>query len=132
MRTFVSGTALEKAGAGADVLGRLPMLKVDNDGSVEVFGRGQAEVYINGRRVRDPKEVARISSGQVQAVDVAQNPSARYVADVKAVVRIQLKKDKGDGLGFVEKASSAYRCRGSKYCGTGAGQRQKARMWRRR
>ena len=87
MRTIVNGTILEKAGKATDVLNRIPQLKADKDGGVEVFGRGGAEVYINGRKVQDMKELTRISSEQIKSVDVVQNPGARYAASVKAVVR---------------------------------------------
>lgn len=108
MRTIVNGTILEKAGSCTDVLNRIPQLKAEKDGAVEVFGRGNAEVYINGRKVQDLKELSRIQSDQIRMVDVVQNPGARYAASVKAVVRITLKKQQGEGLSFVEKASVGY------------------------
>ena len=109
LRTNVTGTILEKAGSAADVLNRIPQLTADREGNVEVFGRGSAEVYVNGRKVLDPKELARITSEQVKSVDVVQNPGARYAASTKAVVRIQLKKAQGEGFSFVEKASGMYK-----------------------
>lgn len=112
MRTIVTGSILEKAGKGVDVLNRIPQLKADKDGSVEVFGRGNAEVYINGRKVMDLKELSRIQSEQIKTVDVIQNPGARYAANVKAVVRITLKKAKGDGFGFVNSAEVGYKYAG--------------------
>ena len=109
MRTIINGTILEKAGKATDVLNRIPQLKADKDGGVEVFGRGGAEVYINGRKVQDLKELTRISSEQIMSVDVIQNPGARYAASVKAVVRIQLKKAQGEGFSFRENANAEYR-----------------------
>lgn len=109
MRTIVTGSILEKAGKGVDVLNRIPQVKADKDGSVEVFGRGNAEVYINGRKVMDLKELSRIQSDQIKTVDVIQNPGARYAANVKAVVRITLKKAKGDGFGFIDSAEFGYK-----------------------
>lgn len=108
MRTIINGTILEKAGKATDVLNRIPQLKADKDGGVEVFGRGGAEVYINGRKVQDLKELTRISSEQIKSVDVIQNPGARYAASVKAVVRIQLKKAQGEGFSFRENANADY------------------------
>ena len=108
MRTIVNGTILEKAGKATDVLNRIPQLKADKDGGVEVFGRGGAEVYINGRKVQDMKELTRISSEQIKSVDVVQNPGARYAASVKAVVRIQLKKAQGEGFSFRENLGTQY------------------------
>ena len=45
MRTTVAGTILEKAGTVSDALGKIPSLEAERNGSVKVFGRGEAEVY---------------------------------------------------------------------------------------
>ena len=108
MRTTVEGTILEKAGTVSDALARLPMVEAERDGAVKVLGRGDAEVYINGRRVQDMSELSRLRSDQIQHVDVVQNPGARYAATTKAVVRIQLKKAQGEGFSFRDYASFSY------------------------
>ena len=77
MRTTVSGTILEKAGTVSDALGKIPSLEAERDGAVKVLGRGEAEVYINGRKVQDLNELSRLRSDQIQHVDVVQNPGAR-------------------------------------------------------
>ena len=109
MRTTVAGTILEKAGTVSDALSKIPQLKAERDGSVEVLGRGAAEVYINGRKVQDVSELSRLRSDQIQHVDVVQNPGARYAASTKAVVRITLKKAQGEGLSFQDNAGGIYR-----------------------
>ena len=91
MRTTVSGTILEKAGTVSDALAKIPSLETERGGSVNVLGRGEAEVYINGRKVQDMNELSRLRSVQILLVDVVQNPGARYAASTKAVVRITLK-----------------------------------------
>ena len=108
MRTTVEGTILEKAGAVADALARVPSLEAERDGAVKVLGRGEAEVYINGRKVQDMSELTRLRSDQIKHIDVIQNPGARYAASTKAVVRIQLKKAQGDGFGFQENVTGLY------------------------
>ncbi len=108
MRTTIAGTILEKAGTVSDALKRVPSLEAERDGGVKVLGRGDAEVYINGRRVQDMKELSRLRSDQIQHVDVVQNPGARYAASVKAVVRIQLKKAQGEGISFQDNAEAVY------------------------
>lgn len=50
MRTTVAGSILEKAGTVSDMLNKVPMLEAERDGVVKVVGRGDAEVYINGRQ----------------------------------------------------------------------------------
>ncbi len=108
MRTTVAGTILEKAGTVSDALSKIPSLEAERDGAVKVLGRGDAEVYINGRRVQDVKELSRLRSDQIQHVDVVQNPGARYAASTKAVVRITLKKAQGDGFSFNDSAEGMY------------------------
>ena len=77
MRTTVAGTILEKAGTISDALSKIPSLEAERDGGVKVLGRGDAEVYINGRRVQDMKELSRLRSDQIQHVDVVQNQGRR-------------------------------------------------------
>ena len=113
MRTRVAGTILEKAGTVSDALSKIPTLEAERDGGVKVLGRGDAEVYINGRRVQDMKELSRLRSDQIQHVDVVQNPGARYAASVKAVVRITLKKAQGEGLSFQNSTQFMYQYGGS-------------------
>ena len=108
MRTTVAGTILEKAGTVSDALSKIPSLEAERDGGVKVLGRGDAEVYINGRRVQDMKELSRLRSDQIQHVDVVQNPGARYAASTKAVVRITLKKAQGEGISFQDYTSNYY------------------------
>ena len=113
MRTTVAGTILEKAGTVSDALWKIPSLEAEREGGVKVLGRGDAEVYINGRRVQDMKELSRLRSDQIQYVDVVQNPGARYAASVKAVVRITLKKAQGDGFSFQNSTQFMYQYGGS-------------------
>ena len=108
MRTTVEGTILEKAGTVADALAKVPSLEAERDGAVKVLGRGEAEVYVNGRKVQDASELSRLRSDQIRHVDVIQNPGARYAASTKAVVRITLKKAQGDGLSFQDNVMALY------------------------
>ena len=113
MRTTVAGTILEKAGTVSDALSKIPSLEAERDGGVKVLGRGDAEVYVNGRRVQDMKELSRLRSDQIQHVEVVQNPGARYSASTKAVVRITLKKAQGEGLSFQNSTQYMYQYGGS-------------------
>ena len=108
MRTSVAGSVLEKAGTANDVLTRIPNIEAASNDGVKVWGRGAAEVYINGRKMLDANELSRLRSEQIQYIEVVQNPGARYAASTKAVVRIKLKKAQGEGLSFQEDANAIY------------------------
>ena len=59
-----------------------------DEGTVNVFGSGTAEIYINGRKMRDATELDQLESDHIKRVEVVRNPGARYDATVQAVVRI--------------------------------------------
>ncbi len=95
--TNVEGSSLAIAGTANDVLVRVPMV-VDNGGSLEVFGKGSPEIYINGRKVNDLQELSQLNSSDIKNVEIITNPGAAYAANVKSVIRIRTKPPKGDGF----------------------------------
>ena len=105
--TTVQGSILEKAGTGNDLLNKLPGVSAD-DGAVNVFGSGAAEIYINGRKMRDASELDQLESDNIRRVEVVRNPGARYDAEVKAVVRIYTKRPQGEGFGVNERFVTQY------------------------
>ena len=105
--TTVQGSILEKAGTAGDLLNKLPGVSAD-DGAVNVFGSGTAEIYINGRKMRDASELDQLESDNIRRVEVVRNPGARYDAEVKAVVRIYTKRPQGEGFGVNERFVTQY------------------------
>ncbi len=95
--TEIEGSSLAIAGTASDVLARVPMV-VDNGGTLEVFGKGSPEIYINGRKVNDIQELAQLNSQDMKNVSVITNPGAAYAANVKSVILIRTKPPKGDGF----------------------------------
>lgn len=95
--TEIDGTSLAVAGTANDVLKCVPMV-VDNSGTLEVFGKGAPEIYINGRKVNDLQELAQLNSQDMKNVSVITNPGAAYAANVKSVILIRTKPPKGDGF----------------------------------
>lgn len=95
--TNVEGSSLAIAGTANDVLTRVPMV-VQNDGKLEVFGKGTPAIYINGRKVNDLQELSQLNSHDIKTVSVITNPGASYAANVKSVIIIRTKPPKGDGF----------------------------------
>lgn len=95
--TNVDGSSLAIAGTANDVLTRVPMV-VENDGKLEVFGKGAPAIYINGRKVNDIQELTQLNSNDIKNVSVITNPGASYAATVKSVIIIRTKPPKGDGF----------------------------------
>ena len=107
MTTTVAGSVLEKAGTMEHLLDRIPNVPAQN-GNINVFGRGEPIIYINGRQMRDRSELDRLSSDNIKSVEVIANPGARYAASTKAVIRITTKKILGDGFGFDATTEGSY------------------------
>ena len=97
--TKIEGSILEKAGDAKDLLTRLPLVTRKGE-SVEVIGRGTPMIYINGRLVRDNKDLEQLNADMIKTVEVITNPGARYDASVGAVIRIRTKRPKGEGFGI--------------------------------
>lgn len=107
MKVIVAGSELEKVGNSKDLLRRLPSIKNVDDG-VEVYGRGAAEIYVDGRKLYDNHELERIPSDQILNVEVITTPGARYAATTKAVIRIKTRRKQGEGWGFRDEAKLSY------------------------
>lgn len=107
MRTIVNGSVLEQTTTATEMLKYIPNVQAES-GSISVLGRGASEVYINGRKVQDLKELDRIRPEQIQYVDVVANPGARYSASTRSVIRITMKRPQGEGFGFTSTTYGAY------------------------
>ena len=106
--TTVQGSILEKVGTGNDLLNHIPGVSAQ-EGAVNVFGSGAAEIYINGRKMRNTSELGQMESDNIRSVEVVRNPGARYDASVEAVVRIYTKRPQGEGLGVNNRLTTSYR-----------------------
>ncbi len=105
--TNVEDSSLAFAGTANDVLVRVPMV-VENDGTLEVFGKGAPAIYINGRKVNDFQELSQLNSGDIRNVEVITNPGSAYAADVKSVIRIRTKPPKGDGFSGIFRTDNGF------------------------
>ena len=106
--TEVKGTVLEKLGFAKDVMGMLPGV-LNNNGSIEVFGKGKPIFYINGHIVRNNMEVEQLKANQIDKITVITNPSSRYASTVGSIIKITTIKKVGDGFSFDNIATFGYR-----------------------
>jgi Outer membrane protein beta-barrel family len=86
MQVNVANTVLATSNSVNEILSRSPGI-VTTDEGIEVFGKGTAILYLNGKRV-PPERLASISSSQVKTIEIIANPSAYYDADGRAVINI--------------------------------------------
>ena len=62
------------------------------------MGRGQAVFFVDNRRIYDLSELDRLSSVDIESIEVVANPGSEYDASVKAVVRIATNANFARGL----------------------------------
>ena len=100
MTVDVQHSILHDVGTADDLLSMLPLVKA-RDGKYEVLAKGEPEIYINNKKVRDPIELKQLKSVDVKSVDIITAPGAKYNAEVNAVIRIKTLKPQGDGLSLI-------------------------------
>lgn len=94
--TNVSGTTLELLGNALDVIEQMPAVRREDD-KITVFGKGTPAIYLNGRKLTDNSELLRMSSKEIESVEVINNPGSKYGAEVKSVLLVRSVKKHGDG-----------------------------------
>lgn len=98
-KTIVAGSILEKTASIEHLLSSIPQVFVQN-GKIEIFGKGNPDVYLNEKKVINTIELELIKPHEIKDIEVITNPGARYGASTKSVIRITTKKKQGEGLSF--------------------------------
>ena len=96
----VQHSILRDIGTAEDLLSMLPMVQ-SRDGKFEVLAKGEPEIYINNKKVRDTSELKRLKSIDVKNVEIITAPGAKYNAEVNAVICIKTLKPQGDGFSLM-------------------------------
>jgi outer membrane receptor protein involved in Fe transport len=104
---IVRDTPEARSTSTSDILGRIPSVEVQNDGSVRLIGAGQATILIDGRRVQDPQTQLRNMTGnQIERIEVLTNPGAQFPAQgTGGIVNIITRRNTQNGLGGSATAS---------------------------
>ena len=97
MTVEIQNSILKDVGTADDLLSMLPRVE-GSDGKFTVFAKGEPEIYINNKKVRDAKELKQLKSTDIKSVDIITSPGAKYNAEVSAVIRIKTIRQQGDGL----------------------------------
>ena len=100
MTVDVQHSLLHDIGNADDLLSMIPMVQ-GRDGKFEVLAKGEPEIYINNKKVRDKSELKQLKSVDIKSVDVITAPGAKYNAEVNAVIRIKTQKPQGDGFSLM-------------------------------
>ncbi|WP_186452642.1 outer membrane beta-barrel family protein [Chitinophaga polysaccharea] len=95
----ISGNRLFKADANVlSILKKVPGLEVDGEGVIQLSSRVTPAIFINGKpTTMNAAELqhylSSLSPDMISSIEVDATPSARYDAEHKAIINIQLKQD---------------------------------------
>jgi outer membrane receptor protein involved in Fe transport len=97
-----SGDILASSGSAEDLLNNVPMVLVDQDGTVTLKGSSNVKILVNNRENRigeGGNDVDNIPASMIEKVEVITSPSAKYDPEGMAgIINIILKKDKDEGF----------------------------------
>ena len=87
------------SGTAEDVLNKVPMVTVDQDGEVSLRGNPNVKILVNGRPNRSGGEVDNIPASLIDKIEIITSPSAKYDPEGMAgIINIVLKKGRFEGL----------------------------------
>ena len=88
---------IASSGSAEDILENTPMVTVDQDGEVQLRGKSNVNILVDGRKNR--VDLVNISGDQIEKVEVITSPSAKYDPEGMAgIINIILKKGSTDGF----------------------------------
>jgi len=112
-----SDDIIADSGTAEDVLNKVPMVLVDQDGEVTLRGNPNVKILVNGRPNRTGEggnDVDNIPASLIDRVEVITSPSAKYDPDGMAgIINIVLKKGKYEGLNGSIKINGKHNTYGS-------------------
>lgn len=103
-RVFNVQKDLSNVGRNAsDILGNLPSVNVDVDGTVSLRGSDNVRILIDGKpsglTSRDPEALRMLQGNLIESIEVITNPSSRYdAAGEVGIINIILKKNQDKGV----------------------------------
>ena len=83
----IQNSILKDAGSAMDVLKQLPLVNIKND-IINIFGKGNAQVYINNKELHSIEELLKLSSKRIKKIEIITTPGAQYSSSAGAVVKI--------------------------------------------
>ncbi len=114
-RTFNIGTDLANKGASAaEILGNLPSIQVDGEGSVRLRGSENVRILIDGKPstllgTNGSSGLSSLQGNMIEKVEIITNPSARYEAEGMAgIINIILKKNQNQGFNAAYELNLGY------------------------
>lgn len=100
LKADIKGSVLSKSGTAINVIKELPFI-VDNQGKIEVLGKGEPLIYINNKVVRNKDELEQLKSTEIESVEIISNPGSKYSSATGSVIKVTTIAEQGEGFSGV-------------------------------
>ncbi|MBN1184435.1 MAG: TonB-dependent receptor [Bacteroidales bacterium] len=85
------------AHSGLEILRQVPTVAVDFQNNISINGSSNILIFVDGKQ-RDGDYLAQLNPASIEKIEVMDNPSAKYNADVSAVLFVITKKEARLGI----------------------------------
>ncbi len=92
----IENTTLSASNSVDEILTKSPNILVGEDGSLSVLGKGEAIVYVNGKRITN-EQLSLLAPSNIKKLEIIRNPSSKYDAEGAAVIHIHTIQNRGEG-----------------------------------
>lgn len=113
----IENSPLSFTGSANDVLTRLPLI-IENNGNLQIMGKGTPLIYINGRPIEDNSELQRLKSNEIKDIEIITTPGVEYNSSINSVIKIRTIPLKGEGFSGNFQAYGSMSNRFSEYIST--------------
>lgn len=107
VEVLIENTTLAASNTVHEILSKSPEIIIDESGGISVFGKGNAIIFLNGRRIT-ANQLALIAPTNIKKIEIIRNPSAKYDADGGAVINISTIQKRRNGYQVNLKQNATY------------------------
>lgn len=126
----IANSQLNKVPTSIDLLSKLPFIYVDVNGErLSMIGKGTPLLYIDNQKV-DFSTLTSLSVDDIKSVEIIRNPSAKYEAEGKAVIKVILKNSKKEGYKITFNETSVFNKRFSNHFSVNYQQKKNKTEWK--
>lgn len=93
----INDMAKKASNSGLDLLKKIPSVQVDLQNNISLEGSSNILIFVDGKK-RDKEYMSQIDPSTIDKVEIINNPSSKYEADVTGVINIILKRDRNMGV----------------------------------
>ena len=111
----VANSNFNKIATTNELLSKLPnvMLGADQE-TLTIIGKGNPLLYLDDQQV-DFSTISSLAVEDIKSIEIIKNPSAKYEANGKSVIKINLKKSKKEGLKFTLQETLSFKRKFNNY-----------------